>query len=123
MRPAVVRTSQSWRILGTCAAPATLDPDLRVTSRTPPTFIVQAWDDSVDQVCNSLVYAKAPDRAKVSTELPPFATGEHNFGLRRPTAPVGAWPALVEREFMGLGVLPPPAVTQVKPGRGLRAAP
>ncbi len=91
-----------------CRSGDTLDPGLRVTSRAPPTFIAQAWNDPVDPVCNSLIYAKALDRAKVSTELHLFATGEHNFGLRHPDEPVGAWPALVEKWFVGLGILPSP---------------
>ncbi|HLJ73228.1 MAG TPA: alpha/beta hydrolase, partial [Thermoanaerobaculia bacterium] len=33
-----------------------LNPDIRVSNRTPPTFIVQAEDDPVDPVENSLVY-------------------------------------------------------------------
>jgi len=91
-----------------CRAGDTLDPGIRVTSRTPPTFIAQAWDDSVDPVCNSLVYARALDTARVPTELHLFATGDHNFGLRHPHEPVGAWPALVEIWFAGLGILPSP---------------
>jgi acetyl esterase/lipase len=91
-----------------CRSGDTIDPGIRVTHRTPPTFIAHAWDDSVDPVCNSLVYAKALDAAKVSTELHLFATGEHNFGLRHPDKQVGAWRTLVEQWFVGLGILPPP---------------
>jgi acetyl esterase/lipase len=89
-----------------CRAGGALDPGISVTGRTPPTFIAQAWDDPVDPVCNSLVYARALDRAKVPTELHLFARGGHNFGLRRPDEPVGAWAGLVERWLVGIGVLP-----------------
>ncbi len=89
-----------------CRPGRTLDPGIRVTRRTPPTFIAQAWDDPVDPVCNSLVYAEALDAAGVQTEVHLFATGGHNFGLRRPNEPVGAWPALVETWLRGLEILP-----------------
>ena len=89
-----------------CRAGGALDPGIRVTSRTPPTFIAQAWDDEVDPVCNSLVYARALNAAEVPTEVHLFATGGHNFGLRHPDKPVGAWPSLVETWLQGLGILP-----------------
>lgn len=89
-----------------CRAGRTLDPGIRVTSRTPPTFIAQAWDDPVDPICNSIVYADALDAAGVQTEVHLFATGGHNFGLRRPDQPVGAWSRLVETWLERLGVLP-----------------
>jgi len=90
-----------------CRNGRTLDPGIRVTPRTPPTFIVQAWDDPVDPVCNSLVYASALNAAGVLTEVHLFATGGHNFGLRRPKEPVGAWATLAENWLRGLKILPP----------------
>lgn len=79
-----------------CRADGTLDPALHVTARTPPTFIVQAWDDPTDPVCNSLVYARALDAAGVATELHLFARGGHAFGFRPTGLAVDAWPALLE---------------------------
>lgn len=90
-----------------CRAGGALDPGLPVTGRAPPTFIAHAWDDPVDPVCNSLVYAAALNAAEVPTEVHLFATGGHNWGLRHPDEPVGAWPALAERWLRGLGILPP----------------
>ncbi|HEX8851040.1 MAG TPA: alpha/beta hydrolase, partial [Gemmatimonadaceae bacterium] len=45
------------------------NPDIHVTGRTPPTFIVQAEDDPVDPVENSIVYHAALRKAKVPVEL------------------------------------------------------
>ena len=46
-----------------------LNPDIRVTSQTPPTFLLQNEDDPVDSINNSLVYYIALKKAKVPTEI------------------------------------------------------
>src|SRR4051812_29727660 len=43
----------------------TLNPTVTVTKRTPPTFLVQAENDPVDDVRNSLAYFLALKNAKV----------------------------------------------------------
>ena len=79
-----------------CRSGATLDPGLHVTKQTPPTFLLQAWDDHVDDICNSTVYARALDDAGVPTEVHLFAKGGHAFGLRPTEHPLAMWPSLVE---------------------------
>ena len=81
------------------------NPNLKVTSRTPPTFIVQAEDDPVDPVENSIVYHAALRRAGVPVELHLFAKGGHAFGLRRTSAPITAWSDLAEQWLHAIGVL------------------
>ena len=71
--------------------------DIHVTKDTPPTFIVQAENDNVDGVSNSLVYCEALKNAGVPTELHLYAEGKHAFGLRRTKDPITAWPELVEK--------------------------
>ena len=88
-----------------CRDGGKLDPGIRVTERTPPTFIVQAWDDPVDPVCNSTRYARALDDAGVPTELHLFAKGGHAFGLRRKERPLAVWPDLAERWLKEIGML------------------
>jgi acetyl esterase/lipase len=73
-----------------------LNPDIHVTSQTPPTFLLQAEDDPVDSVNNSLVYYIALKNAKVPVELHLYAHGGHAFGLRRTDQPITQWPKLVE---------------------------
>jgi len=80
-----------------CRDGGKFDPTLPVNKAAPPTFIAQAWDDPIDPICNSLMYASALDKAGVSTELHLFAKGGHAFGLRKSDQPIGAWPQLVER--------------------------
>jgi acetyl esterase/lipase len=83
----------------------TLDPGIHVTKQTPPTFLLQAWDDPVDEICNSTVYARALDDAGVPAEVHLFAKGGHAFGLRRKEHPVAMWPSLVENWLKEIGIL------------------
>jgi acetyl esterase/lipase len=89
-----------------CRPGGTLDPSIEVTRRTPPTFLLHAWDDPVDDVCNSLLYARALNQAGVPAEVHLFAKGGHAFGRRRTGHPVDVWPSLVENWLRGLGILP-----------------
>ena len=73
-----------------------LNPDIRVTRDTPPTFLLQAENDNVDDASNSLVYYIALKDAGVPAELHLYAEGGHAFGLRRTKLPITAWPRLVE---------------------------
>lgn len=88
-----------------CRAGARLDPGIRVTAMTPPTFLLQAWDDPVDPVCNSTVYARALDDAGVAAEVHLFARGGHAFAMRPLGHPVEKWPALVEDWLKDGGIL------------------
>lgn len=88
-----------------CRDGNTLDPGLHVTERTPPTFLLHAWDDPVDDVCESLVYARALEEAGVPTEVHLFAQGGHAFGLRRTERAITRWPALVEDWLVAIDVL------------------
>lgn len=81
------------------------DPTLPIINNAPPTFIAQAWDDPVDPICESLMYASALNKAGVSAEVHLFAKGGHAFGLRKSDQPVGLWPQLVERWMKEIRVL------------------
>jgi acetyl esterase/lipase len=54
-----------------------LNPDIPVTHQTPPTFLLQAENDPVDSVNNSLVYYIALRRAGVPVEMHLYAQGGH----------------------------------------------
>jgi acetyl esterase/lipase len=83
-----------------------LNPDIQVTSRTPPTFLLQAEDDPVDPVENSLVYYSALRKAGVPAEMHVFVTGRHAFGLRPTESPITRWPQLVETWLAAIGMIP-----------------
>jgi acetyl esterase/lipase len=82
-----------------------LNPDLQITSRTPPTFLLQAEDDPVDPVENSLVYYAALRKAGVPAEMHVFVKGGHAFGLRPTASPITRWPQLVEEWLTTVGML------------------
>ena len=82
-----------------------LNPDIPVTHQTPPTFLLQAEDDHVDNVNDSLAYYIALKKAGVPVELHLYAQGGHAFGLRRSKFPIKAWPELVETWLGTIGVI------------------
>jgi len=81
-----------------------LNPNVPVTGNTPPTFLVQAEDDPVDPVENSLVYFMALKKAGVPVEMHLYAEGEHAFGLRRTELPITRWPELAEIWLQRIGM-------------------
>ena len=88
-----------------CRANDSIDPSIKVTPKTPPTFLLMAWDDPTNKPCNSTVYAQALDAAGVPAEAHFFATGGHAFGLRRDRSPDTVWPSLVENWLKDIEVL------------------
>ena len=73
-----------------------LNSEVPATSETPPTFLLQAEDDHVDGINQSLVYYIALKNAGVPVEMHLYAQGGHAFGLRRTKFPITGWPQLVE---------------------------
>ncbi len=92
--------------------PANADPELAlnpavpVTRQTPPTFLLQAEDDYVDNVDDSLAYYIALKNAGVPAEMHLYAQGGHAFGLRRTKFPITGWPQLVETWLGTIGMIP-----------------
>jgi acetyl esterase/lipase len=85
----------------------TLAADIHVSAQTPPTSIVQAQDDPVDDVRHSLSYYMALREAHVPTELHLYAHGGHAFGIRHTNQPITEWTELAERWMRTIGVLAP----------------
>ncbi len=85
--------------------PYELNNKIPVDSKTPPTFILQAANDPIDPIENSLVYFIALQKAKVKVEYHVYAEGGHAFGLDRTILdnpnwnklPIADWERLVER--------------------------
>ena len=81
-----------------------LNPDIPVTRQTPPAFLLQAENDPVDNVNNSLVYYIALKHAGIPVEMHLYAEGKHAFGLRRTKFAITRWPELVETWLQTIGV-------------------
>lgn len=95
------RDRQTWNGPGDLQ----LNPNVPVTSNTPPTFLLHAQNDPVDDVRNSMAYSIALRNAKVPVELHLYAEGGHAFGLRRTKFPITEWPWLVERWLGTIGMI------------------
>lgn len=83
-----------------------LNPNVPVTRQTPPTFLVQAEDDNVDGVNQSVAYYIALKDAGVPVEMHLYAHGGHAFGLRRTKLPITGWPQLVDTWLATIGMIP-----------------
>ena len=83
-----------------------VNPDVPVTRQTPPTFLLQAEDDHVDSVYDSLAYYIALKKAGVPVGMHLYAQGGHAFGLRRTKFPITGWPQLVETWLGTIGMIP-----------------
>jgi len=59
--------------------------ELRVTARTPPSFLVHATDDDAVPVMNSISLYAALLKYKIPAELHIYKAGGHGFGMHNPT--------------------------------------
>jgi acetyl esterase/lipase len=84
-----------------------LNPDIRahISHQTPPTFLLQAEDDRVDNVNDSLSYYIGLKKAGVPVEMHLYAQGGHAFGLRRTKFPITVWTELVETWLRTIGII------------------
>jgi acetyl esterase/lipase len=77
-------------------------------------FILQAGNDPVDTIQNSLVYYIALKKAGVAAEYHIYAEGGHAFGLNRSALkipdweklPIADWEKLVERWLLTIKMIP-----------------
>jgi acetyl esterase/lipase len=82
-----------------------LNPAIPVTRGTPPTFLLQAENDHVDNVDDALSYYIALKNAGVPSEMHLYAEGGHAFGLRRTKDPITGWPSLVVTWLRTIGMI------------------
>ncbi len=92
-----------------------LNPNVPVTRDTPPTFLLQAENDPVDNVNNSLVYFMALKNAGVPVEMHLYGQGGHGFGRRPTHFPITEWTRLVEKWLGTIGM-----ISEDRPGDRLR---
>jgi len=97
-------------------ARSALNSDLHITANTPPTFLVDAENDNVDGVSNTLSYYEALKNAGVPVEMHLYAEGRLAFGLRPTKLPITAWPRLAETWLRTIGMISPEAPERPGPG-------
>ena len=83
-----------------------LQPWVTISQNAPPTLIIHAMDDSVDDIRQPMAYALALNDAGVPVDMRLYARGGHAFGMRPTTDPVTTdWPEQVRTWLVGMGVL------------------
>lgn len=84
-----------------------LQPWVKISPEAPPTLILHAMDDPVDDVRQAMAYALALNDAGVPVDMRLYAKGGHAFGMRPTTDPITReWPGQVEQWLRNLGMLP-----------------
>lgn len=83
----------------------TLWPGLEARSDCPPFFLAHSTDDSVATVEHSVIAYLHLKRAGVSAELHVYATGEHDFGVRRNEKQPSGWTDLLLSFLRAHGLL------------------
>lgn len=83
-----------------------LKPWVVISENAPPTLIIHALDDGVDDVREPLAYMLALKDAGVPVDLRVYARGGHAFGLRQTEDPVTRrWPQHLHEWLEELGLL------------------
>jgi len=83
-----------------------LNPNVPVTSKTPPAFLLQAQNDTMDGVNQVLTYYLAAVKVGAPVEMHLYPKGGHAFGLRHTDNPISDWPRLVETWLHSIGMMP-----------------
>jgi acetyl esterase/lipase len=79
---------------------------VEISANAPPTLLIHAMNDPVDDVRHSMAYGRALNAAGVSVDMRFYAKGGHAFGLRPTDAPITReWPELVVKWLRNIDVL------------------
>ncbi len=83
-----------------------LQPWVTISPKAPPTLIIHAMDDPVDDVRHPMAYALALSEAGVPVDMRLYARGGHAFGMRPTADPVTTeWPGQVRQWLHSIGML------------------
>lgn len=78
---------------------------VKISTKAPPTLIIHAMDDDVDNIRHPLAYALALNEVGVRVDLRVYATGGHAFGMRRTDDLITKeWPEQMDEWLRNLGV-------------------
>lgn len=83
-----------------------LAPWVRINPKAPPTLIIHAMNDPVDDIRHPLAYALALNDAGVPVDLRLYAKGGHAFGMRPTPDPITTqWPGQLRQWLHDIGML------------------
>lgn len=83
-----------------------LQPWVKISPKAPPTLIIHAMDDPVDNIRQPMAYALALSDAGVAVDMRIYAKGGHAFGMRPTGNPITTeWPGQVMQWMRNIGIL------------------
>jgi acetyl esterase/lipase len=83
-----------------------LQPWVKISPMAPPTLIIHAMDDPIDDIRQPMAYALALNDAGVPVDMRLYAKGGHAFGMRPTGDPITTeWPEQVKKWLHNIGVL------------------
>ncbi|OYX56817.1 MAG: xylanase [Brevundimonas subvibrioides] len=107
-RPDFAIVAYTARVLDTSKGRNELElaPSVTISPNAPPTLIIHAMNDPVDDVREPMAYALALNDAGVPVDMRLYAKGGHAFGMRPTTDPITReWPGQVESWLRSIGML------------------
>lgn len=83
-----------------------LQPWVRISAKAPPTLIIHAMNDPVDDIRQPMAYALALNDAGVPVDMRIYAKGGHAFGMRPTADPITTeWPGQVKQWLQNIRML------------------
>jgi acetyl esterase/lipase len=83
-----------------------LQPWVTISPKAPPTFIIHAMNDAIDDIRQPMAYALALNDAGVPVDMRVYAKGGHAFGMRPTNDPITTeWPEQVKQWLSNYGML------------------
>jgi acetyl esterase/lipase len=107
-RPDFAIVAYTARVLDTSKGRKDLElaPWVTISPNAPPTLIIHAMNDDVDDIRQPMAYALALNDAGVPVDMRLYARGGHAFGMRPTADPITReWPGQVEQWLRSLGML------------------
>jgi acetyl esterase/lipase len=84
-----------------------ISPGIRIPPGTPPIFLAHSSDDKISSPDHSVIMYLALRRAGVPAELHVYASGDHDFGVRRNEKLPSSWTPLCVKWLSSQGLLKP----------------
>jgi acetyl esterase/lipase len=83
-----------------------LAPWVKISAKAPPTLLIHAMNDRVDNIRHPFAYALALQEAGVPVDLRIYAKGGHAYGLRPTRDPITTqWPGQAAQWLRNIGML------------------